>query len=120
MSLFILLGKIDDRTAGTQNQMRGDDEKSLIATHQLFYHFSCVFNRVSCIEPTSGQICKCHSLAIISYADSSSLFNLRERKMLQKKNTQLRNNTRSTGGQKAMLTAVAGTHSFQLASMVST
>mmetsp|Transcript_11485 Transcript_11485/g.16858 ORF Transcript_11485/g.16858 Transcript_11485/m.16858 type:complete len:99 (+) Transcript_11485:349-645(+) len=52
------------------------------------------------------------------YASSSFLFNVRERKILQKKNTQLRNNTRRTGGQKAMFTAVAGTQSFQFATMV--
>lgn len=56
----------------------------------------------------------------IYYASSSLLlFNFNERKMDQKKKTQFRNKTRRIGGQNAILTAVAGTQSFQLASMVS-
>mmetsp|Transcript_1054 Transcript_1054/g.1652 ORF Transcript_1054/g.1652 Transcript_1054/m.1652 type:complete len:88 (+) Transcript_1054:768-1031(+) len=49
-----------------------------------------------------------------------SLFNLRLKKMDQKKNTTFKNSTLNIGGQKAIFTAVAGTHNFQLANMVST
>mmetsp|Transcript_50805 Transcript_50805/g.108265 ORF Transcript_50805/g.108265 Transcript_50805/m.108265 type:complete len:89 (-) Transcript_50805:843-1109(-) len=55
-----------------------------------------------------------------SLVPSSVLFSFSDRKIDQKKNTTFRNSTLSMGGQNAMFTAVAGTHSFQFASIVST
>jgi hypothetical protein len=52
------------------------------------------------------------SLSRISLFYVSSLFSFRDKKMDQKKKTTFKYKTRSSGGTKARLITVAGTHSF--------
>lgn len=59
-------------------------------------------------------------LPLTQLTHSSVLFNFKLKKMDQKKNTTFKNNTRNIGGQNAIFTTVAGTHNFQLATIVST
>ena len=57
----------------------------------------------------------------LDYTSISSplLFSFSDKYIDQKKKTTLRNNTRKIGGQNPMFTTVAGSHNFQLASIVS-